>query len=238
MDPEAISGAITAKTKVFLINSPNNPTGQVYSEESLKTLGKILEQKGIEFNRTIYLLSDEPYRKIVYDGIVVPSIFTAYKNSIIGTSYSKDISIPGERIGFIAVNPAATYRENLLAAMTVANRILGYVNAPALMQRVVAELQGASVDNTIYMRRREKFCKILTEAGYDFMPPKGAFYIFPRSPIADDAVFVGMLQEQKILAVPGKGFGAPGYFRLAFCVDDAVIDRSAEAFHRAMATVK
>jgi aspartate aminotransferase len=106
------------------------------------------------------------------------------------------------------------------------------------MQRVVAELQGASVDNTIYMRRREKFCKILTEAGYDFIPPKGAFYIFPRSPIADDAEFVGMLQEQKILAVPGKGFGAPGYFRLAFCVDDAVIERSAEAFHRAMASVK
>jgi aspartate aminotransferase len=138
LDLEAIEAAITPKTKVFLINSPNNPTGQVYPEDSLKKLGELLEKKGKEYDRTVYLVSDEPYRKIVFDGVVVPSIFAAYKDSIIGTSYSKDVSIPGERIGFVAVNPAATYKAELLGAMTVANRILGFVNAPALMQRVVA----------------------------------------------------------------------------------------------------
>ena len=234
LDPEAISAAITGKTKVFLINSPNNPTGQVYSEESLKTLGRILEQKSKEFDRTIYLLSDEPYRKIVYDGIVVPSIFTAYKNSIIGTSYSKDISIPGERIGFIAVNPAATYREKLLAAMTVANRILGYVNAPALMQRIVACMQGMSVDVSEYARKRDLLCDGLAGFGYEFAKPSGTFYLFPRSPISDDVEFADALKEERILVVPGSGFNGPGYFRIAFCVDDNTIKNSMTGFGRAI----
>jgi aspartate aminotransferase len=235
LDPDAISGAITEKTKAFLINSPNNPTGQVYSEESLKTLGEILEQKGQEFNRTIYLVSDEPYRKIVYDGVEVPSIFTAYKNSIIGTSYSKDISIPGERIGFIAVNPAATYRDDLLAAMAVANRILGYVNAPALMQRVVACMQGISVDISEYARKRALLCDGLAGFGYDFEKPLGTFYLFPRSPIPDDVEFVNKLKEERILVVPGSGFNGPGYFRIAFCVDDDTIRNSMPGFERAIA---
>ena len=142
LDLDALSEAVNKKTKAVLINSPNNPTGQVYPEDDLLALGDLLEKKGKEYNRTIYLISDEPYRKIVYDGVRVPSIFTSYKNSIIGTSYSKDISIPGERIGFIAVNPAATYKTDLLSGIAVANRILGFVNAPALMQRVVACMQG------------------------------------------------------------------------------------------------
>jgi aspartate aminotransferase len=238
LDLGEIEAAVNAKTKAIIINSPNNPTGQIYSKESLAELGKLLEAAAQKFSSTIFLIADEPYRKIVFDNNDVPSIMQAYQNSIVVSSYSKDLSLPGERIGYIALHPEIEEKASLIEALTLANRILGFVNAPALMQRVVAELQGASVDNTIYMRRREKFCKILTEAGYDFIPPKGAFYIFPRSPIADDAEFVGMLQEQKILAVPGKGFGAPGYFRLAFCVDDAVIERSAEAFHRAMASVK
>ena len=158
--------------------------------------------------------------------------------SIVVSSYSKDLSLPGERIGYIALNPEIDEKESMTGALTLANRILGFVNAPALMQRVVAELQGASVDNSIYTRRREVFCKILADAGYEFIPPKGAFYVFPKSPIADDAEFVNNLQEQKILAVPGRGFGAPGYFRLAFCVDDAVIERSADAFRKAMAAVR
>ena len=145
LDLLALRAAITPRTKVVLINSPNNPTGAVYSAESLQALGEILEAKGREYNRTIYLISDEPYRKVVYDGVTVPSIFTAYRESIIGTSYSKDISIPGERIGFAAVNPLATHRKALIAGMALANRILGFVNAPALMQRVVACLQGQSV---------------------------------------------------------------------------------------------
>jgi len=234
LDPEAISAAITAKTKVFLINSPNNPTGQVYPEESLRTLAEILTQKGRQFNRTIYLVSDEPYRKIVYDGVVVPSIFAAYKESIIGTSYSKDISIPGERIGFVAVNPAATYRKDLLGAMAVANRILGYVNAPALMQRVVACMQGMSVDIAEYARKREILCDGLAGFGYDFVRPPGTFYLFPRSPIPDDVEFVNTLKQERILVVPGSGFNGPGHFRIAFCVSDDTIKNSMPGFKKAI----
>ncbi|MBW2428437.1 MAG: pyridoxal phosphate-dependent aminotransferase [Deltaproteobacteria bacterium] len=234
LDPDAISAAITEKTKVFLINSPNNPTGQVYSARSLKRLGEILEQKGREFNRTLYLLSDEPYRKIVYDGCEVPSIFKAYKNSIIGTSYSKDISIPGERIGFLAVNPAAVYRQDLLGALAVANRILGYVNAPALMQRVVACMQGLSVDISEYARKRDMLCDGLASLGYEFIKPRGAFYLFPVSPIADDVEFVNVLKEERILVVPGTGFNGPGFFRIAFCTDDSTIENSMPGFERAI----
>lgn len=234
LDLAAIEAAITDKTKAVLINSPNNPTGQIYPAAALATLGRLLAEVGKKSGRVIYLLSDEPYRKIVFDDHEVPSIFLAYANSIVVSSYSKDLSLPGERIGYIAVHPGIVGKQELLGALTLANRILGFVNAPALMQRVVAELQGVSVDCSIYTRRRELFCRILTEAGYDFVPPKGAFYIFPKSPIADDVEFVSILQEQKILAVPGRGFGAPGYFRLAFCVEDAVIERSADAFRTAM----
>ena len=234
LDPDAISAAITEKTKVFLINSPNNPTGQIYSAKSLKKLGEILEQKGREYNRTIYLLSDEPYRKIVYDGVEVPSIFKSYENSIIGTSYSKDISIPGERIGFLAVNPAAVYRQDLLGALTVANRILGYVNAPALMQRVVACMQGLSVDISEYARKRDLFCDGLASFGYEFIKPPGTFYLFPASPIPDDVEFVNVLKKERILVVPGTGFNGPGFFRIAFCVDDSTIKNSLPGFERAI----
>ena len=235
LDLGEVEAAINTKTKAIIINSPNNPTGQIYSRESLAELGKMLDAAGRKFSSTIFLIADEPYRKIVFDNNEVPSIMQSYGNSIVVSSYSKDLSLPGERIGYIALNPQIAEKGPLTEALTLANRILGFVNAPALMQRVVAELQGAAVDNAIYARRREKFCSILSDAGYEFMPPKGAFYIFPRSPLADDAEFVGRLQEEKILAVPGKGFGAPGYFRLAFCVDDSVIDRSAEGFKKAMA---
>lgn len=238
IDLGAIEAALNEKTKAIIINSPNNPTGQIYSQESLAGLGKLLAAAAQKFSSTIFLIADEPYRKIVFDDNVVPSIMQAYSNSIVVSSYSKDLSLPGERIGYIAVHPDIVEKQPLLGALNLGNRILGFVNAPALMQRVVAELQGASVDNSIYTRRRETFCKILADAGYDFMPPKGAFYIFPKSPIADDAEFVGRLQEQKILAVPGKGFGTPGYFRLAFCVEDSVIERSADAFRKAMESVK
>ncbi len=234
LDLEAIAAAITKKTKGIIINSPNNPTGQIYSAGELDELGSILTIAQEKFNSTIFLLSDEPYRKIIYDDNVVPSIFKAYKNSIVVSSYSKDLSLPGERIGYIAVHPEITDKAPLIGAMTLANRILGYVNAPALMQRVVAELQGLTVNCSIYTRRREIFCKILTDAGYEFTPPKGAFYIFPKSPWENDADFVAHLQKFKILAVPGRGFGMPGYFRLAFCVDDGVIERSAAAFNEAV----
>jgi len=238
IDLGAIEAAVNEKTKAIIINSPNNPTGQIYSQESLAGLGKVLAAASKKTNSTIFLVADEPYRKIVFDNNDVPSIMQAYSNSIVISSYSKDLSLPGERIGYIALHPEIDEKLPLVGSMTLANRILGFVNAPALMQRVVAELQGVSVDNSIYTRRREVFCKILADAGYEFMPPKGAFYVFPKSPIEDDAEFVNRLQDQKILAVPGRGFGAPGYFRLAFCVDDSVIERSAEGFRKAMESVK
>jgi len=238
IDLAAIKAVITAKTKAILINSPNNPTGQIYPQESLNALGKLLDAAGNRLGTTIYLIADEPYRKIVFDNHEVGSTFLATRNSIVLSSYSKELSLPGERIGYLAVHPEIEYKAALLGALTLANRILGFVNAPALMQRTVARLQDVSIDNSIYARRRELFCRILTEAGYEFMPPKGAFYIFPKSPIADDVAFCAILQEHKILAVPGCGFGAPGYFRLAFCISDDVIKRSAEPFQKAMAQAR
>jgi aspartate aminotransferase len=232
---QEISEAITEKTKAIIINSPNNPTGQIYSAESLATLGKLLTEAGNRFGTTIYMISDEPYRKIVFDGHSVPSIFKAYRNSIVVSSYSKDLSLPGERIGYLAVHPEITDKKNLVDALTLANRILGFVNAPALMQRVVARLQNASVDNSIYAKRKAVFCKLLEEAGFTFTHPKGAFYIFPQTPVKDDVKFCALLQKHKILAVPGTGFGAPGHIRLAFCVPDDVISKSAESFKKVMA---
>ena len=237
LDFEAIEEAITEKTKVVLINSPNNPTGQVYSAEDINRLGQILDSAGDRLCTTIYLVSDEPYRKIVYDGFEVPSIMQATKNSIVISSYSKDLSLPGERIGYLAVHPDIKDKSLLIDAMTLANRILGFVNAPALMQRVVEQLQEETVDVSIYARRREMFCSILDAAGFEYVKPKGAFYMFPKAPI-DDVEFCTLLQQEKILAVPGRGFGAPGYLRLAFCVDDKVIESSADAFKAAMAKVR
>jgi aspartate aminotransferase len=234
LDLGAIAAAIGPRTKAVLINSPNNPTGQIYSAESLDRLGALLREKSRELNRTLYLISDEPYRKIVFDGRQVPSIFQAYSESLIATSYSKDLSIPGERIGFAAVHPGAAYKTEIRAAMTLANRILGFVNAPALMQRVVACLQGASVDMTQYKRKRDLLCEGLARAGYDFVVPPGAFYLFPRTPIADDVAFVRALQDELILTVPGSGFAAPGHFRIAFCVDDRTIVNALPGFARVM----
>jgi len=238
LDLEAINAAISKKTKAIIINSPNNPCGQIYSAEALKELGDLLAQKSADLNTTIYMIADEPYRKIIFDGNEVPSIFTAYRNSIVLSSYSKDLSLPGERIGYLAVHPEITNKKDLLDALTLANRILGFVNAPALMQRVVAELQDVSVDNSIYARRKELICSILTEAGFSFTPPKGAFYVFPQTPVKDDVQFAAILQEERILAVPGTGFGSPGYVRIAFCVPDDTITASAESFKRAVAKAK
>ncbi|OEU45429.1 MAG: aspartate aminotransferase [Desulfobacterales bacterium S7086C20] len=229
---EAIQAAITPRTKAILINSPNNPSGQVYPEGSLAELGKLLQQKSAKLKQTIYLIADEPYRKISFDGIKVPSLFPFYPDSMIATSYSKDLSIPGERIGFLAVNPKAKYKEDLVAGMALANRILGYVNAPAFMQRVVESLQGASIDTGLYQAKRDLLCDGLAACGYEFVRPKGAFYLFPKSPVPDDVSFVRALQEELILTVPGKGFGTPGFFRIAFCVDDKTIKDALPGFER------
>lgn len=237
LDLAAMEGALSEKTKVVLINSPHNPTGQIYSGESLQKLGALLDATSEKYLSSIYLVSDEPYRNIVFDGHQVPPLMTATTNAIVASSYSKELSVPGERIGYIAVHPNMAEKQEVVNAMTMANRILGFINAPALMQRAVAELQDHSVDSSIYARRLEVFCKILDDAGLEYERPKGAFYLFPKVPI-DDVDFCALLQEEKILAVPGRGFGMPGYIRLAFCVDEEVIVQSAEGFKRAMAAAK
>lgn len=234
IDHEAIRAAINERTRAVIINSPNNPTGQVYTQAAVDRLGRLLKEEGGRHGTTIYLVQDEPYRDIVFDDHVAASTLSASCNAIVLSSYSKALSLAGERIGFLAVHPDIADKGDLLEALTLANRILGFVNAPALMQRVVAELHGVSVDNRVYARRREMFRQILDDAGYEFALPKGAFYFFPKSPLEDDVAFCSLLQKQKILAVPGQGFGAPGYFRLAFAVPDAVIERSAAGFERAI----
>jgi len=237
LDLTAIEQAITAKTRVVLINSPNNPTGQIYSESDLKRLGEVLKRKSEEYGAVIYLVADEPYRKIVYDDVAVPGVFPCYRESIVASSYSKEISIPGERLGFVALHPQAQHHDSLYAGMALANRILGFVNAPALMQRVVAALKDAAVDVSAYARKRALLCDGLAACGYDFVTPPGAFYLFPKAPGGDDVAFARTLQEELILAVPGSGFFGPGHFRLAFCVDDDTIINAMPGFKRAMERV-
>ena len=230
----AIEGALNQKTKAIIINSPNNPSGRVYDEKSLDLLGKTLVKHRQNTGRTVYLLSDEPYSKLVYDGIKAPSIFQAYSESILITSHSKDLSLPGERIGFTAVNPQMANWKEAADGLTFCNRILGFVNAPALMQRIIPFLDGVTVNIGEYQRKRDLLCRGLAAAGYSFTKPEGAFYLFIKSPIPDDVLFVKTLLQENILAVPGLGFGTPGYFRLAYCVDDRVIQGSLEGFSRAI----
>lgn len=230
LDLGAMATAINEKTAAVIINSPNNPSGVVFPAEQITALGKLLTEKSKEFKRTIYLISDEPYRKLVYDGLVVPPIFPAYKNSIIANSYSKELSLAGERIGFLALHPGADEFESLANGFLFTNRILGYVNAPGIMQRLIARLQGVTVDISIYQKKRDRLYQGLVDAGFKLAKPQGAFYLFPKSPLADDVEFVRILQQYKILAVPGSGFSGPGHFRLAYCVDDATIERSLPIF--------
>lgn len=229
---DRIAAAVSPKTRAVLINSPNNPTGVVYPEENIQELGRLLEDLSAKAGRPILLISDEPYRKIVYDGVKVPSVFTRYPYTISLTSYSKDLSLPGERIGFLAVHPDIPRKSRLMAGLILSNRILGFVNAPSLMQKAVARLQGCSVDIGIYQKRRDRFVAGLQDAGYELTVPQGAFYLFPRSPLADDVAFVRELQKDNILGVPGSGFGGPGYFRLCYCVPEMVIEKSLPSFKR------
>ncbi len=233
LDLKALDKALTPRTKALIINSPNNPTGQVYPAASLRELGHVLKKHEERTGRVVYLVADEPYCRILYDGLELPSIFAAYPHTLLATSFSKDLSIPGERIGLVAVSPQAPHRQDLLAGLILANRILGFVNAPALMQRVVAKVAGICVDTGPYVRRRDLLGQILSEAGYRFFQPQGAFYFFPEAPGGDDLAFVNRLKQENILGVPGRGFGRAGYFRLAFCVPESVIERSASGFMRA-----
>lgn len=233
-DFEAIEEAVTEKTRAVLINSPNNPTGKVYAEEELKELAGLLSHYSGKFGQPIYLISDEPYRKIVYDGIKVPTVFDAYNESFMVTSFSKDLSLPGERIGYAAAHPGISDKKMILAGMVLCNRVLGYVNAPALMQRAIPRLLEDSVDISLYQQKRDRLCEGLASFGYEFKKPEGAFYLFPRTPLEDDVAFVAALQDENILTVPGSGFGGPGHFRIAYCVSDRVIEGALPGFEKVM----
>ncbi|MDR2945436.1 MAG: pyridoxal phosphate-dependent aminotransferase [Candidatus Adiutrix sp.] len=233
----AIAVAITPATRAVLINSPHNPTGVIYTAEELAALGAALKEASARFGRPILLVADEPYRKLAYGGRTVPPVFPHYAYAVAATSYSKDLSLPGERLGYAAINPdmPEADRADLFDALNTANRILGYVGGPALMQRVVAELQGVSVDVSLYERRRDLMVEGLRSAGYTLTVPDGAFYLFPQSPLADDQAFVAKLKEERILAAPGVLFEQPGYFRLCYCADESSIKNALPGFARALA---
>ena len=232
LDLNAIEAAIGPKTRAIIVNNPNNPTGVIYPEADLKALGDLLERKEKELGRTLYVISDEPYARIAYDGQQVPGIFGCVKNSIIVTSHSKDLALPGERIGYLAANPAMDQVELFIDGAVFCNRVLGFVNAPALMQRLVANIQRESVDIDEYRRKRDLLYDNLTAMGFSMVKPGGAFYLFPKSPLADDVEFVTRAQKHNILLVPGVGFGAPGFFRIAYCIDQGIIERSLPAWEK------
>lgn len=230
---DVLEAGITAKTKGMIINSPNNPTGVVYSEQVVREIANLLEKKSTVFGKDIFLISDEPYRKLVYDGVKCPSIFAHYRNSVVVTSHSKDLAIPGERIGYIAVHPECRQRAELLAGFVFCNRVLGYVNAPALMQHVVRHLQNVTVSVAEYQRKRDFLYEHLVGMGYQVTKPQGAFYMFPRSPLEDDVAFVAELRKWQVLTVPGRGFGAQGYFRISYCVEDRTLEGALIGFLKA-----
>ena len=229
-DLAAVDAACGPRTAAVIINSPNNPTGAVYGQDTLDALGETLRKASARTGRPIHLVSDEPYRRILFDGRKPASVFRAYEASILVTSHSKDLALPGERIGVVAIGPSCPDGPALSAAFTFANRVLGFVNAPALQQRAVARLQGRTVDPGIYEAKRSLICATLEKAGYEVVRPGGAFYVFPKAPGGDDVAFVGRLLEEHILVVPGSGFGTPGHFRISYCVTDREIEGALAGF--------
>ncbi|MBM7854647.1 aspartate aminotransferase [Desulfohalotomaculum tongense] len=228
-DIEAISSAVNQKTRAIIINSPNNPTGVVYPPAVLSELDKLVSEKSRQYGRPIYVISDEPYAKIAYD-VQVPCVFKYINNAVIVTSHSKDLALPGERIGYVAANPNIDNVDLLIEALVFCNRTLGFVNAPALMQRLVANLQKESVNIEEYRAKRDLLYNNLTQLGFEMVKPQGAFYLFPKSPLDDDVEFARLALKHNILVVPGAGFGKRGYFRLAYCIDKKVIENSLPAW--------
>lgn len=237
-DVDGLAAMLTPAVKVVLVNSPNNPTGVVYSREDMQALADMLEAKGREFGHPIWLLSDEPYRFLTYDGVKVPPVLPLSPHAVCIGSFSKNLSLPGERIGYAAISPLLEGREELMAGLTLSNRILGYVNPPVVGQHLMVAGMESGVDVAVYDSRRKAMAKVLSDAGYSFIMPKGAFYFFPVAPGGDDVAFAARLVEERILAVPGSGFGWPGHFRLAFCVPEETILKSAEGFARAHEAAK
>ncbi len=221
---------ITPKTKAVIVNTPNNPTGVVYSEETIKELASILEAKQKEYGTEIYLISDEPYRELVYDGVRVPYLTKYYDNTIVGYSYSKSLSLPGERIGYLVIPDEVKDSEDVLAAANVATRILGFVNAPTLQQKLVAKCINEKTDISYYNRNRETLYNGLRECGFECIKPQGAFYLFVKSPAADEKEFCAAAKKYNLLLVPGSSFACPGYVRLAYCVAYETIVNSLPKF--------
>ena len=230
LDVAAIEAAIGPNTRAIIINSPNNPTGVIYPAEILEAFGEMLARKEQELGRTLFVISDEPYARLAYEGQSVPCIFSHVKNSVIVTSHSKDLALPGERIGYLAANPAMAGVDQFMEGAIFCNRVLGFVNAPALMQRLVTNLQEESVDINAYQEKRDLLYQHLTGLGFKMVKPQGGFYFFPESPVEDDVAFAELAQKHNILVVPGRGFGAPGYFRIAYCVELEMIERSLPAW--------
>ena len=233
-DMVAFRDAFNSRTKAVLINSPNNPSGVLYSAEQLDDLCAVIRQAEAEHGREIFLVSDEPYRRLLFDGLEYPHIFHHHERSIVATSHSKDLALPGERIGYIAAHPDYDDKTELMDGLVFCNRTLGFVNAPALMQHIVKALQSVTVDITDYRKKRDFLYDNLTRMGYSVVKPQGAFYMFPKSPTPDDVEFVAALQEHKVLAVPGAGFGLPGYFRISYCVDDSTLEGALAGFEAAI----
>jgi len=223
-DIAAIDAALTQRTRAIIVNTPNNPSGAVYPDDSCRALGEVLAHHD-RYDRPLYLVTDDPYRRVIFDLDWCPTPVRHHNRSVIVSSYSKDLSIAGERLGYIAVPPTVPDRELLLGAMTMLNRTLGFVNAPAFMQRVISRCADALCDVSFYKQNRDLMCNALLEFGYDLKMPGGALYAFPKTPIADDAEFVNILMKHKVLGVPGRGFGRPGYIRLSYCVDRETIQR-------------
>jgi aspartate aminotransferase len=232
LDIEKIEKVITKKTKAILLNSPNNPTGAVYTEESVKGLIGLLNAKRAQ-GQDIYIICDDAYKKLVYDGLRLPNLFGLYDLVYAVTSHSKDLALPGERIGYVAISPRVPDYELMVSGLMISMRTLGFVNAPALFQRIAGKFQRTSVNIGDYARKRDVLYEILMEAGFECVKPAGAFYMFPKSPIPDELEFIRTLQqEERIMVVPGRGFGRKGYFRIAYCVPMETIQKSREGFIR------
>lgn len=229
-DMEDLDKKINPKTKGIIINSPNNPSGAVYSKKTLEKIAELIEHKQKKYGTKILIISDEPYNRLVYDDVKVPSILKIFKNSVVVNSYSKSLALPGERIGYIAISSLIDNADSFVDGLVYSNRILGFVNAPSLFQKVIAQSLDEKVEISIYQRRRDILYNHLTSLGFECAKPQGAFYLFPKSPIEDDIQFVRHAVKYNILLVPGTGFGFPGYFRLAYCVSENTIENSLPAF--------
>lgn len=236
-DLEAFAAKLTPKTKAVIVNTPNNPTGVVYSEDTIREMAEILEQKQQEYGTAIYLIADEPYRELAYDGVEVPYLTKYYANTIVGYSYSKSLSLPGERIGYLVIPDTVDDCENVICAANVANRILGYVNAPSLIQLAVSRCLDATTDVAAYDENRRLLYNALVEYGFECAKPEGAFYLWVKA-MEDDKAFVARAKEYNILLVPGSAFMCPGYVRIAYCVDKAMIERSLPAFQKLAASYR